>query len=97
MSFFIRGMRVLRLLFAGRHAHKGKSGNVSCDPFLDKCGFVELFFEIPDGMTQGYDFPEEAVRRGRQVLRFAIPSRRATLNARKSLMLFRLFRATLGP
>ena len=67
------------------------------DSFFKKCGFVEMFFEIPDGMTQGYDFPEEAVRRGRQVLRFAIPSRRATLNARKSLMLFRLFRATLGP
>ena len=67
------------------------------DSFFKKCGFVEMFFEIPDGMTQGYDFPEEAVRRGRQVLRFAIPSRRATLNARKSLMLFCLFRATLGP
>ena len=35
-----------------------------------KCGFVEMFFEIPDGMTQGYDFPEEAVRRGHQVLGF---------------------------
>ena len=51
--------------------YTGTEGVRGLTRFFDKCGFVEMFFEIPDGMTQGYDFPEEAVRRGRQVLGFA--------------------------
>ena len=38
---------------------------------------------MPDGMTQGYVFPEEAVRRGRQVLRL-------TNTPAKALLVFKL-------